>query len=277
MKTSAALFLTDILPHKRRWYNRVVKNRVFGNSTPEYVFSTLKKSGVKGIELFLPLYAKAAYDDIYEVKKLLDLYDMPVLSVHQTLRLIRKTKFAEITQFFHIADILSAKVIVLHINSLGKQIFDKEFIAMLHSLQKKYGIKIGFENREKFIGSYLKGYSWHEDKFSSLIKQSDLHITLDTTHLAQAGGNIVDFFKKNKDRIVNIHISDYKPHMFNSSLRPLRFKHMPLGKGVLPIKEFIRTLRKEQYKGLVTLEIHTDLEGMCESAEVISKSSKESN
>ncbi len=109
------------------------------------------------------------------------------------------------------------------------------------------------------------------------MKKADLHITLDTTHLAQAGGNIIDFFKKNKARIVNIHISDYKPNMLNNNLRPLRYKHMPLGKGDLPIEEFVRTLREEKYKGLVTMEIHTDLNGMCESAKVINAHSKDSN
>ena len=277
MKTSAALFLTDILPQKRKFFSKIVKNKVFGKSDPDEVFAMLRKSGVDGIELFLPSYTKIIFDDIREAKKLLDINQMPVFSVHQSLRFFSKTKIAEITTLFAMADVLGAKVIVLHMSSAGKQLFDKEYTDTLHSLEEKYGMKVGFENREKYIGSILDGYGWDQEKFSTLMKEAGFSITLDTTHLAQAGGDIVSFFKQNKDRIVNIHLSDYKPHFLNSSLRPFRFKHLPLGKGKLPIDEFIKTLKKENYKGLITMEMHTDLEGMCESAEVIKKIAKKAN
>ena len=273
MKTSAGLFLTDILPHKRRLFHKIVKNRVFDKSHADHVFPTLKKSGVDGIELFLPSFAKFTFDDIKEVKTLLDSHKVPVLSVHQALRFFSKTRLAEITKLFHIADTLEAKVIVLHVQLAGKQIFNKEYVETLHSLQKKYGIKIGFENREKHMVPGGK-YNWHGDDFSMLMEENNFHITLDTTHLAQAGGDIITFFKKNKERIVNIHLSDYKHHVLNTNLRPFRYKHLPLGKGELPIQQFLKTLKKENYKGLVTMEIHTNLEGMCDGARMISAVAK---
>lgn len=274
MKTSASLFLTDIMPHKRGWFNKIVKTPIFQDKTPQEVFATLKASGIEGIELLLPSFARVTQEDINQLKKFLAENHMPVFSVHQSIRFLTQTKSEEIKDLFKIADKLSAKVVVLHMNSAGKQIFDKAYIDMIHALEKQYGIKAGFENREKFIGSILKPYGWHEDKFSSLMKKQNFSITLDTTHLAQAGGDIINFFKKNKDRIVNIHLSDYRPHFLNSSLRPLRFKHLPLGKGQLPIEEFLRILKKENYKGLVTMEINTDLPGMCESAKIITDNKK---
>lgn len=274
MKTSASLFLTDIMPEKRSWFNKIVKNDVFGNNSPHHVFNRLKQSGVEGIELLLPSYAKITLEDIQKLKEILAENTMPVFSVHQTIRLLSMTKIDEIKTLFEIAKMLSAKVIVLHMSSAGKQIFDKEYIQTIHELEKQYGIKAGFENREKFIGSLTKPYGWDEKEFGLLMKDKNFSITLDTQHLAQAGGDIIEFFKKNKDRIVNIHISDYKHHILNSSLRPLRFRHMPLGKGQLPIDEFLKTLKKENYKGLVTMEIHTDLEGLCESARMITGSKK---
>lgn len=273
MKTSAGLFLTDILPHKRRLFNKIIKNKVFEKTSADYVFPELKKSGVDGIELFLPSFAKFTFEDIKELKGLLDSHKMPVLSVHQALRFFSKTRIAEITKLFHIADTVSAKVIVLHVQLAGKQIFDKEYVDTLHSLEKKYGIKIGFENREKHLMPGKK-YNWHSDEFALLMEKNKFHITLDTTHLAQAGGDIVEFFKQNKKRIVNIHLSDYKHHVLNSSLRPFRYKHLPLGKGKLPIEAFLKTLRSEKYAGFVTMEIHTDLKGMCDGAKVINKFAK---
>ena len=102
------------------------------------------------------------------------------------------------------------------------------------------------------------------------MENNNFHITLDTTHLAHSGGDIVDFFEKNKKRIINIHLSDYRPHILNSTLYAMRYKHLPLGKGTLPIKEFLTVLKKEHYDGLVTMEIHANLDGMVDSAKFIS-------
>src|SRR6185369_3072733 len=266
MKLSAVLFLTDILPHRRRLYNKIVKNKILSNNTSSEVFATLKKAGFDGIELMLPQFTKVSDADLLEVKELLQRHDMPVLSVHQQLRFFTKTRIGEISEIFRIANIFGAKVIVLHMNTVGKQIFNQDYIEAIHVLQKKHDIKVGFENMEKFFGSLHRRHSWHSDHFADLMNTNDFFITFDVQHLAHSGGDIIAFFSKNKTRIVNVHLSDYRKSIFNTNLRPLRFKHLPLGKGELPIEEFVKMLKKEKYEGLVTMEIHTDLPGICESA-----------
>jgi len=266
MKLSASLFFTDILPHKRRLFNKIVKNKIFNNVDPDTVYSSLKKAGVDGIELLLPQFTKATDEDLLQVKKIMDKHNLPILSVHQQVRFFTKTRVSEVTEIFRIAEMLGTKVIVLHMNSAGMQVFDQQYINAVHELQKKYKIKVGFENMEKFLGSLHRGHGWHGEKFAELMKKNDFCITLDTTHLAHSGGDITEFFNKNKDRIINIHLSDYRFHFLNSNFRPLRFKHLPVGEGELDLGKFIRTLKKENYQGVITMEIHTDLEGICESA-----------
>lgn len=270
MKTSASLFFTDILPHRRKLYHKIIKNKIFDGISTKKAFERLKAAGMDGVELILPSFQKVSDDELAEVKKVLEESDMPIFSVHQVIRLLTKTRLAEILDLFHIADHLGAKVIVLHMSSAGKQVFNKDYVKLVHSLQKKYGIQVGFENREKFFGSLHMSHGWHEDRFAQLMQENNFHITLDTTHLAASDGDIIDFFEKNKERIVNIHLSDYKPHFLNSSLRPMRYKHLPLGKGVLPIEKFLKLLKNERYPGLVTMEIHGDLDVLCESAKTIS-------
>jgi len=268
MKLSVALFLTDILPHRRRIFHKIVKNKIFVNKTESEVFETLKKCGFDGIELHLPLFTKVKDEDLMEVQEFLKKHKMPVISVHQRLRILTKTKISEIVNLFRVADIFGVKIIVLHMNSAGRQVFSKEYVDIIHSLQKKYGIKVGFENMEKFFGSLHRGHSWDEDEFAMLMKENDFYITYDVQHLAHSGGDIIKFYKNNKERIINIHLSDYKSHIFNTNLRPLRYKHLPLGKGTLPIKKFLQVLKTEKYNGVVTFEMHTDLNGVCEGAHV---------
>lgn len=266
MKLSVALFFTDILPHKRKFLHKFIKNKIFVNHTTHEVFAQLKQAKFDGIELLLPTFTKASDDDIHEVKSIVEKNNMSILSVHQVIKLFVKTPISEVKETVRIAKMVGAGVVVLHISTVGKQIFTQEYIQAVHNLQKESGIKIGFENMEKYWGSLHRGHSWHDDTFAELMNKNDFFITLDTTHLAHSGGEITNFFEKNKNRIVNIHLSDYRYHFLNGNLRPLRYKHLPIGKGELDFEKFIKTLRKENYKGLITLEMHTDLEGVCDSA-----------
>lgn len=269
MKTSVSIFLSDILTQRRKMFHKIVKNDIFNGLTPEEGLRHLKKNGVEGIEVCLSQYYNTTDRDVEELTSVMKQVGMPVLSVHQALRFFTSTKIPEITRLFEIADRLKVRLIVLHMNSAQKQIFDPAYIDALHKLEDKYNIKVTFENMEKHIGSLFYEHRWHDVKFSELVYKTDFHITLDVVHLAHSGGDIKEFFTKHKDRILNIHLSDYRKHIFNDNIRPLRYKHMPLGEGQLPIQEFLELLHKERYDGLVTMEIHGDIKDICEGAKVI--------
>ncbi|HVA96208.1 MAG TPA: sugar phosphate isomerase/epimerase family protein [Candidatus Acidoferrales bacterium] len=271
MKTSITLFLSDILPHRRKIYHKIVKNKIFKNQKTDDVFKHLKKIGLDGFELMLPQYATTTDADILEVKKFTTKYKFPVLSVHQALRFLTATKVNEIARLFEIADMVGAKVIVLHINSARKQVFNESYVQTLHELEKKYKVKVTFENMEKHIESYFHAHRWHAVKFSTLIQRINFHITFDIVHLAHSGGDILRFYKDNKDRIINIHLSDYRSHPLNGSLRPLRYKHMPLGDGELPIDAFVALLQKEKYQGILNLELHSDIHGVEKSVSMVNQ------
>lgn len=272
MKTSVSLFLSDILPYKRKLYHKIVKNDIFGTQTPDENFPLLKKAGLDGIEVCLPQYIETTDEDVTEIKALTKKHKLPVLSVHQALRFFTATKVPEIERLVQIASDLEAPIVVLHMSTARKQIFNQVYLDRLHVLEKQYDVVITFENMEKYIGSLSSKYRWEGITFSELIKKTDFNITFDIVHLAHSGGDILEFYKNNKERIANIHISDYRYNAFNSSLRPLRYKHMPLGAGDLPITEFLQLLKQEHYQGLLTMEIHTDLAGICESASIIQAS-----
>lgn len=274
MKTSVSLFLSDILPHRRKMFHKIVKNEIFDGYTIDDGLMHLKKAGVDGVEICLSQYYETTDQDIQEVKDVLKKHKVPVLSVHQALRFFTSTKIPEITRLFQIADMLSVRLVVLHMNSAQKQIFDPKYIQALHDLEDAYGIKVTFENMEKHIGSLFYEHRWHDVKFSDLVYKTDFHITLDVVHLAHSGGDIIEFFREHKERIINIHLSDYRKHIFNNNIRPMRYKHMPLGAGELPIQAFLELLHKEHYAGLVTMEIHGDLQDICNGAKAINDSKR---
>ncbi|HSX09964.1 MAG TPA: sugar phosphate isomerase/epimerase family protein [Candidatus Saccharimonadales bacterium] len=271
MKTSISLFLSDILPHRRKIYHKIVKNKIFKNQTTEDVFKHLKRIGLDGFELLLPQYIDTTDADIIEVKRLIRKSKFPVFSVHQSIKLMTTTKLEEIARLCEIAQMVNAQIVVLHINSAKKQVFDEKYVAALHKLEDNYNIKVTFENMERHIQSYFHAHRWHADKFTDLIEKMNFHITFDIVHLAHSGGDIITFFENNKKRILNVHLSDYKKHILNTTLRPLRYKHMPLGDGELPIENFITMLKQRKYPGFLTLELHSDINGVEKSISLVNQ------
>lgn len=267
MKLSVWVFATDLITSKRSYFDKWVKKNIFDDSTTSEVFAKLKASGIDGIELLIPLHF--TNDDLRFIQKILSENNIQVNTIHQPLRLFSKTDLKEIQKLFIIADKLKAKVIVLHLNSAGNQIYNKNYLKNLHELEKKYNVQIGFENHQKHFILACKEYLWDSKKFSKLLQSIHFGMTLDTTHLATTGKNIVSFLQENINNIVNIHLSDYKSHLFSTSFRPAASTHMPLGDGELPIVEFLEFLKEKKYNGFITLEINTDLEKLCTNAQTV--------
>lgn len=272
MKLSAWVSVSDLLPEKKSGFDRFIfdrfiKQTIFNKNNPQEILLTLKESGVEGIELLV--CPNVEDKDIKKVQKIINGLDMNVFSVHQSISTLFNISFQEITNLFEIANKLSAKAIVLHINVIGDQIFDEGYVKDLKALEKQYNIKIGIENSPKSILSLFKSYAWKENDFSSLMAKTGFHITFDTTHLAQAGYDIIDFYIKNKGHIVNIHLSDYRKNFLNTHLLLTNDTHLPLAKGELPIREFLQTLKKDNYNGLITMEINGNLDDLSQSARII--------
>jgi sugar phosphate isomerase/epimerase len=262
MKISAWVFTSDLLPNKRTIVEKLGnKGNLFKNTNPKEVFDKLKTSGVDGIELLLS--ANFSDTDFQYLKKIFEKDKVVVNSIHQPLRLVTKTDIKEIEMLFSFAKKFNAKLIVLHLQSAKEQIFDKKYLERLHQLQKEYDIKLTFENTQKFRQVFNKKRFWEAKEFAKVVRAAGFSITLDTTHLGDTGGNIIDFYNENKDLIVNIQLSDYKAKWPSPGL------HLVPGKGDLPMREFLKVLKVNNYDGFITMEIKTNLEGLCESAKFI--------
>jgi sugar phosphate isomerase/epimerase len=264
MHLSAWVYATDLLPLKRSFTEKLVHSKsLFRKYSIEEVFQKLKAAGVDGIELLIPV--NFSEEDFKQIQAILNKNSVVVNSIHQPLRWITKTNVSEIKMLFSVAKKFNAKVIVLHLYNAKEQIFNNSYLEKLHNLQKEFGIKIAFENTQKFAQVFNQKIYWDSKMFSEIVKKAGFSITFDTTHLANTGGDIIPFFNENKDNIVNIQLSDYRVRFLKPSL------HLPLGKGTLPVKEFLQILKENNYQNYITLEIKGDLEELCESALLIKK------
>lgn len=274
MKLATWLSTANIFPQKTNVIDMFFtesfskrKKEIFQMHHPLEIFRKLKNVGVEGMELVV--IRSTTDNEINAMRQLCQEADFPIFSVHQPLTNVFSISLGEITRLFEIAHSFSAHIIVLHINAVYKGILNKHFVKKLKQLESKYSIAISIENMPKSIFFRNMKAIWEPKGFASLIEQKGFKITLDTTHLGEVKGNLLGFYKINRHSIVNIHISDYKHERLRSKLSLTSGRHLALGDGELPINEFLRILKKDEYKGLITMEINSSLEKLLDSAKMI--------
>ncbi len=216
----------------------------------EESFRVAKELGFDGIELLLdPSNLKFTPSNIQNLSKK---YNIPILSIHSPFKLngtgnywnsiISSSKFA-----------LNIKPQLLNVHP-PKGIFFKSYkINKFKDYIKRCrrilnGINLTIENMPIRFRNRIINYSKYAipdpDKLYLFSKKEGIHLTFDTTHLGTMGLDIVKYFKKLNDRILNIHISDYD-----------KSEHLELGKGNLPLSKLLKTLKSLDYDGLLTIEL----------------------
>lgn len=269
MQLAFSINLSNILLSKSSVLENLISFGSFSNyiKSPKQTLDFLKEAKIDGIELVASSIVLKR--DIEKVKEILAEKNLSVLSIHQPVLKLYRISLAGIEKLFEFAVAFSTKVIVLHLFAVGKRLYNPEFVKVLKSLEEKYDVKIGLENGIKDIFTSFKTYCFQEKKITEIASLTGLNLTFDTTHLAHAGGGIISFYRQNKEKIVNIHLSDYKNVFFN------RFfpsgLHLPLGEGELPIEELLKILKEDNYNGILTLEINSGLKGIEKSVNVARK------
>lgn len=274
MKISLYASFSDIISAKETLVekaNRLIdadeKHHMYRTLPINDILQLLKKDGVDGLELLIP---SVIHDkDIVNFKNVIKKHNMSVFSIHQSNENFYHISLSEIQRLCDIANKFLAKVIVLHCDALGESLFDKDFVLMLKKLQEKHKLTFGIENMPKSPFSLLKTYAYNAKKFSSTIDNAGLSITFDTTHLAQVGSDICEFFRSNREKIINIHISDYRKSWLNKTLLLANNTHLPLTEGELNIGKFLKTLKENSYQGLITMEINANIYKLCQNAKMI--------
>jgi len=85
-----------------------------------------------------------------------------------------------------------------------------------------------------------------------------LGLTLDTSHAATYGHDVLDVYRTFRGLLRNVHLSDYRPGpaMVNNALLTNHFvQHQIPGEGVLPLVPLLQAMIADDYAHNVTLEV----------------------
>jgi sugar phosphate isomerase/epimerase len=134
----------------------------------------------------------------------------------------------------------------------------REEVEYAHSI----GIKLALESfcYPPFIFEGLNDFTHFVSNFSS----AKLGVLLEVGHLYQARFNLDEAIQKFGHRIFDVHVHDAT---LNEDYK--KATHLPIGMGNVDFPSVIGSLRKVNYYGWLTLEIHGDEENILESRKLL--------
>jgi sugar phosphate isomerase/epimerase len=217
----------------------------------ETFFKEFKAAGVDGIELVIGAKTWHLQHALALSKK----YQLPIASLHQSIWsglgfgmdewFLKNVREHEI----HII-VLHPLVFTTFTSDRMKRYFDR-----VSRLQKKYDITFCLENMPKekiYQQLYTPPYQTkvaHLQKIYDIATHYNFGVTYDISHALFTKPQEEMSFKNIFPKIKNIHLSSFQGQI----------EHLPLDTGDFAAKEFLRFLKAQNYKGLLTFEINYSL------------------
>jgi len=147
-----------------------------------------------------------------------------------------------------LANKCGAKIITIH-SGYKEAVLDENFKVLIRNLReiirlgRKHGVEIGLEN-STFKGGGLCANP--EEMLKAFNSLKDLKMVFDIGHANTTGLDVIKYFKKVKDHIINIHIHDNNGE---------EDQHLLIGEGNINFKKFLKECKKSNYYGPFILEV----------------------
>ncbi len=210
------------------------------------LFTIAKELKFDGID-----YCTTIPDTLFSPEKIISLsknFQVPILGIHAPLHFLFYTPSLFFERLIKLGSFFpNSKVYNFHLSGFlrplrgsGKNL-DKFLV-----LAKKNNLSLSFESNPLLVGlQYYPKSTYNPEFFADYCRKRGISITFDTAHVAHCNYDIVEFFQKYHKYIQLIHLSD--------SIGSIQ--HLPLGKGKLPIKKLLQTIKKTGYNKMITFEI----------------------
>lgn len=215
-------------------------------------FELAARLGYDGVEVMV--MGDPISQDASTIARLSRHYRMPVLAVHAPTLLISQRVWSpdparRLQLAAEMALRLEAQVLVAHPPFLWQRDYAAGFADQLDGLADSAGgeLRLTVENMYPWrvgraeIPAYLPHWSPLDQPYG--------HITLDASHAATAGDDVVDLATRLGPRVAHVHLGD--------GSGSARDEHLEPGTGRQPVGALLDHLVDHGYQGIVTVEVST--------------------
>jgi sugar phosphate isomerase/epimerase len=249
------------------------------------VFDLAKEAGFDGIEVLVDGRWDTRQADY--LRHLVDRHRLPVVSLHSPFHLIQVPGWEQdpiwrLKRTVELAEALGARVVVAHpplgwlrislrvtgasnkrdfwvglpLSWFVGRTYARWLCDELESFQRGTEVTVAVENMPRRQIGPLGFDLYQMTRLGSLARFR--HLTLDTTHLATHGIDIIQTYEKLAGRVSHVHLSNYNGR-----------EHRLLQDGHLSLDDFLRRLNQDGYRGVVTLELQPDALGAGDDSQVL--------
>jgi sugar phosphate isomerase/epimerase len=249
------------------------------------VFGLAKEAGFDGIEVLVDGRWDTRQADY--LKHLMDRHGLPVVSLHSPFHLIQvpgweRDPIWRLKRTVELAEALGAQVVVAHpplgwlrislrvTGASNKRDFwlglplswfvgrpyARWLCHELEGFQRGTEVIVAVENMPRRQIGPLGFDLYQMTRLESL--ERFRHLTLDTTHLATHGIDILQTYERLASRVSHVHLSNYNGR-----------EHRLLWDGHLPLADFLRRLNQDGYGGIVALELEPGVLGAGDDNQVL--------
>jgi sugar phosphate isomerase/epimerase len=190
--------------------------------------------------------------DIDAVEHLHDYHELPVVAVHAPCLLVTQRVWGtepwrKLERSAEMAQRLGADVVVVHPPFRWQREYAKGFADGLDRLESETGIAFAVENMYPWrtVRRAFQGYAPGWDP----VEQDYAHVTLDLSHAATAGSDVIQMAEDLGARLRHVHMAD--------GSGSARDEHLVPGRGNQPCGEFLELLASRGFGGHVVIEINT--------------------
>lgn len=172
------------------------------------------------------------------IKELSNATNMPVVSI-QTPKSTSRTKVEEAVRM---AKLLDTRIVVIQPPKLLDRKLAKWLKTQIPKIRQKENISIALENASsKTMLGFIPEYSMSSINDLKSFK----HVCLDTSRVAEKKEDIIRVYGSLKKYLVHIHLSNV-----------YRGKgYAPPETGTLPLESFLTKLKKDKFKGAISLRV----------------------
>jgi sugar phosphate isomerase/epimerase len=241
------------------------------------VFGLAKEAGFDGIEVLVDGRWDTRQADY--LKHLMGRHGLPIVSLHSPFHLVQvpgweRDPIWRLKKTVKLAEALGAQVVVAHppvgwlrislrvtgasnkrdcwvglpLSWFVGRPYARWLCDELESFQRGTEVTVAVENMPRRRIGPLGFNLYQMTRLESL--ECFRHLTLDTTHLATHGIDILQTYERLAGRVSHVHLSNYNGR-----------EHRLPRDGHLPLADFLHRLNQDGYGGIVALELQPDVLG----------------
>ncbi|WP_137292290.1 sugar phosphate isomerase/epimerase family protein [Nocardioides dongxiaopingii] len=223
---------------------------VYPESTA-HAFTYAASLGYDAVEVMVGIDALSQQTSA--VAQLAEHHGIPVCAVHApcllfTQRVWGTEPWGKLQRSAEMAAAVGAEVVVVHPPFRWQKEYARDFVDGIAALENSTGIRFAVENmypwratRKRGAEMYLPGWDPSEEPYENT--------TIDLSHAAIAGSDVVEMAERLGDRLRHVHLTD--------GSGSAKDEHLVPGRGAMGAARFLRHVASSRFEGDVVVEINT--------------------